>query len=90
MTKAQTYSVLSIDAWAGDEPNTWDWNAWYDAGEVSLDLDATSSEILSVMHEAGYIKNPQLGDVEDDQYNLVIVDKGSREPIFAIVYGDKL
>jgi hypothetical protein len=84
----QTYSVLSIDAWAGDEPHSWDWNAWYSAGKVSVNLDAEPHEILAAMADAGFIRNPELGDVEDDQYNLVIVDKDSREPIFAIVYGD--
>ena len=49
MTKTQTYSVLSIDAWAGDEPNSWDWNAWYDAGEVSVDIDAEPNAILAVL-----------------------------------------
>ena len=86
--KAKTYSVLSIDAWAGDEPGSWDWNSWHDAGKVSLDIDAEPHEILAAMADAGFIRNPELGDVEDDQYNLVIVDKASREPIFAIVYGD--
>ena len=86
----QTYPVLSIDAWAGDEPQSWDWNAWYDAGEVLIDIDASAESVLRTMHEAGYIRNPELGDVEDDQYNIVIVDKATREPIFAIVYGDKL
>ena len=86
----QTYNVLSIDAWAGDEPQSWDWNAWYDAGEVLIDINAEPKAVLTTMHEAGYIRNPELGDVEDDQYNLVIVDKATREPIFAIVYGDKL
>ena len=86
----QTYKVLSIDAWAGDEPQSWDWNAWYDAGEVLIDINAEPKTVLSTMQDAGYIRNPELGDVEDDQYNLVIVDKATREPIFAIVYGDKL
>ena len=45
---------------------------------------------LRTMHEAGFIRNPELGDVEDDQYNLVIVDKSTREPVFAIVYGTNL
>ena len=86
----QTYKVLSIDAWAGDEPQSWDWNAWYDAGEVLIDINAEPKAVLNTMCESGFITSPELGDVEDDQYNLVIVDKKTREPIFAIVYGDKL
>jgi len=31
-----------------------------------------------------------LGDVDDDGYNMVIVDKVTREPIFAIEYGSTI
>lgn len=83
------YSVLSIDAWA-DGGDGWTWNQWFNAGTIDVDLAADSAAILQAMADAGYIKNPQLGDIEDDQYNLVIVNKETREPIFAIEYGSTL
>ena len=43
----QTYTVLSIDAWAGDEPQSWDWNAWYDAGEVDRKSTRLNSSHMS-------------------------------------------
>ena len=88
MSKA-TYKVLSIDAWA-DGDDGWTWNAWYNAGSITLDIDSEYDDILQVMVDEGYIKNPSLGDIEDDQYNLVIVDKFTREPIFAIEYGSTI
>ena len=84
----KSYQVLSIDAWASDEPCFWTWNQWHDAGEVELDINASSSDILSAMCEAGFIRNPELGNVEDDGHNVIIVDKKTYEPIFAIVYGE--
>lgn len=84
----KSYQVLSIDAWADSEPNSWTWNQWFDAGEVELDIDAPATDILSAMHEAGFIRNPELGSVEDDGHNVIIVDKKTYEPIFAIVYGE--
>lgn len=83
------YSVLSIDAWA-DGDDGWTWNQWFNAGTIDVDLAADSAAILQAMADAGYIKNPQLGDIEDDPYNLVIVNKETREPIFAIEYGSTL
>ena len=85
---SKTYQVLSIDAWA--DSDSWTWNTWYKAGEITLDIDSPNDEILSLMYQEGFITNPQEGDIEDDQYNLVIVDKKTREPIFAIEYGSTI
>ena len=82
--------VISIDAWAGDEPRSWDWNAWYDAGEVAVDISAPPQTVLRKMQAAGFIRSAKLCAVEDDTYNLVIVDRRTREPLFAIVYGDSI
>ena len=84
----QAYQVLSIDAWADAEPNSWTWNQWFDAGKIELDINKSSAEILADMCEAGFIRNPELGDIDDDGHNLVVIDKETNEPIFAIVYGN--
>ena len=84
-----TYKVLSIDAWAEGE-DSWTWNNWFDAGSIDLDINKPTQDILKAMHEAGYITQTEGGDVEDDQYNLVIVDKATREPLFAIEYGSTI
>jgi len=84
-----TYKVLSIDAWAEDEAS-WTWNTWFYAGSIDLDINNPEKDILKAMYEAGYITQTEGGDVEDDQYNLVIVDKTTREPLFAIEYGSTI
>ncbi len=83
-----TYDVISIDAWAGSEPDTWEWNSWHGCGNIELDPFAAPRQVLRAMKRNGYITNVNLGDIEDDGYNLVIVSKKTREPLFAIVYGD--
>lgn len=85
----KTYKVLSIDAW-GNQEDGYDWNQWYNAGTIDLDINASNEVILKAMFDNGYITNSDLGDVDDDQYNLVIIDKETREPLFAIEYGNSI
>ncbi len=84
--KEHTFKVLSIDAWVDSEEG-WTWNAWYNVGEITIDIDREPEYVLDRMMSEGFIRDPSLADVEDDQYNLVIVDKLTREPVFAIEYG---
>jgi len=85
----KTYKVLSIDAW-GTPEDGFEWNQWFNAGEIELDINASNDEILYRMEEEGFITRASGGDIEDDQYNLVVVDKETREPFFAIEYGSQL
>jgi hypothetical protein len=86
-TNTKTFPVLSIDAWA--EPDGgWTWNQWFNVGSIDLDLDAEDRQIIQAMVNAGYLTQQGLDvcDVEDDDYNIVIVDRETREPVFAIEY----
>jgi len=81
--------VLSIDAWRDNE-NGWFWNQWFSAGELDLEENETNRSILHKMRDGGWLTENSKGKVavEDDQYNIVIVAKGTREPLFAIEYGN--
>ena len=84
--------VLSIEAWRN--PWGWDWNSWRRIGEIdraTLDTLTTNRKVLRWMRDEGYLTPWSKGrvTVEDDQYNLVILDKNTREPLFAIEYGAK-
>lgn len=84
--------VLSIDAWSGDEPKTWDWNNWFNVGQISLsEFEAlkTDKEIAVWFFDNGYTTNSDMRKIviEDDQYNLVITDRKTNCPLFAIEYG---
>ena len=90
-TNVQTFPVLSIDAWA--EPDGgWTWNQWFNVGSIDLDLDAEDRQIIQAMVNAGYLTSAALESavVEDDDYNIVILDKETREPVFAIEYGSTI
>jgi hypothetical protein len=87
-TNVQTLPVLSIDAW-GNPDEGYEWNSWHKVGTIDLDLDDENREIIRAMVNAGYLTKAGLdvAEVEDDGYNIVIVDKETREPVFAIEYG---
>jgi hypothetical protein len=87
----QTFPVLSIDAW-GNQEDGYDWNQWFNVGTIDLDLDDENRDIIRAMVNAGYLTAAGLdvAEVEDDGYNIVILDKETREPIFAIEYGSTI
>jgi ketosteroid isomerase-like protein len=87
-TNIKTFPVLSIDAW-GNETDGYEWNQWFNVGSIDLDLDAEDRQIIQAMVNAGYLTALALesAEVEDDGFNIVILDMETREPVFAIEYG---
>ena len=82
-------NVLSIDAWADGEDG-WTWNNWHKVGTCPLaTCDLKPAEIIAFMISEGYLRDGVAGrvEVEDDQYNMVILDIETREPLFALEYG---
>lgn len=83
-------SILSIDAWR-DIDGGWFWNAWYKVGTIERSLcDLPPRKLLRYLRERGILTPGSAGKVaiEDDQYNVVIVAKGTREPLIALAYGE--
>ena len=87
-TNVQTFPVLSIDAW-GNKTDGYEWNQLFNVGSIDIDLDAENRDIIRAMVNAGYLTALALESaaVEDDGFNIVILDKETREPVFAIEYG---
>ena len=93
----QKFRVLSIDAWADccgceceeDKPSCWTWNNWLPLEDFEGVL--TEETALDYLLQT-YIKKEYWNEfeVEDDQYNLVLIEKESRKPLFAIEYGGKI
>lgn len=83
--------VLSIDAW-GNSEDGYDWNAWYKVGEIdkeTFESLKTDSDYLQWYIDNGYINNiPSLVCINDDGYNIVLIDAKTSEPLFAIEYGN--
>lgn len=85
-------NVLSIDAWACGEMD-WTWNNWSKVGTCDLDtLPDTEGERIEWLISEGYLYDTPRAraecEIEDDQFNYVLVDKETREPLFAIAYGE--
>lgn len=84
--------ILSIDAWAGDEEGCWSWNNWFNVGEISKeDFEnlKTDQDYATWFYEEGYTTSDDMRQItiEDDQYNIVICEKKTVRPLFAIEYG---
>jgi hypothetical protein len=89
MNEPQTVSILSIDAWR--DGGGWQWNNWHKVGACHVSVcDRSPRAILRYMRAEGYITHSSAGRVaiEDDQYNIVVIARGTREPLFAIAYGE--
>ena len=84
--------ILSIDAWADNEPKTWQWNNWFHIGDIDkacFELLKTDKQIAEWFFNNGYTTNADMRKIyiDDDQYNIVICEKKTMMPIFAIEYG---
>lgn len=85
--------ILSIDAWREPEGG-WTWNAWFHAGAMPVTEFAAIADsprkLFRWFRDAGLLLEGSKGRVacEDDGYNVVIVNKSTREPLYAIEYGN--
>ena len=84
--------ILSIVAWAGEEKGTWDWDNWFNVGEISkeeFETLKTDKQIATWFMENGYTTNDDMRSItiDDDQYNIVLCEKKTGQPLFAIEYG---
>ena len=85
--------ILSIDAWAGDFKGMWDWNSWQKVGTITKeDFEKLTSnrKVLIWARAEGYLSEKSKGkcSVFDDGYNLVIINNTTREPLYALAYGE--
>ena len=81
-------NILSIDAWRYD--HGWTWNQWYKIGSVEK-LPDTDRKILAFLRKEGYLSSASAGRVaiDDDGYNVVVIDRKTYKPLIAICYGDE-
>jgi hypothetical protein len=89
-TPAQPVNVLRIDAWRNCG-NGWEWNDWRKVGRIDVSVcDLPARALLKVMRDEGYLPAYSAGRVavEDDGYNVVIVQRSDNMPLFAIAYGE--
>ncbi len=81
--KMTTYRVLSIDAW-GNQEDGYDWNSWDEVAEFDGDID-NNREVLEFFT---YVVNDiTFFYTDDDGYNIVLYEKDTDMPCYAIEYG---
>ena len=87
------YRILSIDAWANccgcecpeDDPHCWMWNNWFHIGDTNQ-IPKTVKEFIDAL-ACNFTGKLADYDLEDDQCNIVLVEKRNRCPLYAIEYG---
>ena len=86
------FKALSIDAW-GNKKDGYEWNNWFTIGcinENTLKLfDTNKKKFLDELAKLGIINRSDLRitEFDDDQYNIILIDRKSKKPIIAIEYG---
>lgn len=84
------FRLLSIDAWRDDVG--WSWNNWYSLEQdiFILESELTARKILSMLRKWNYLNDNSKGKlaIDDDGYNINIINKDTFEPIFALCYGE--
>jgi hypothetical protein len=80
--------ILYIDAW--NSPDGWTWNNWHHLAMTDIPEQITNRQLIRLARELGYLSDSSKGrvTVEDDGYNLVIMDRKTRQPFFAFCYGE--
>lgn len=81
--------LLFVDAWR-DGSGGWTWNNWHARGFVPLAwCDLTPRALFARLRGSQVCADipPGACAVEDDGYNIVILKRGTREPVYAIAYG---
>jgi hypothetical protein len=89
---SQKARVLRINAWRKcDKGGDWlDWRT-LPVGRIDVSVcDLPARALLKVMRDEGYLSAESAGRVavEDDGYNVVIVQRSNNMPIYAIAYGE--
>ena len=83
--------ILSIDAW-GNKKDGYEWNNWFHVGDISkerFEKLKTDNDYGDWFFYNGFTTTNDVGEyfIDDDQYNIIIGDKKTGCPIFAIEYG---
>lgn len=90
------HQILSIEAWR--DGDGWTWNQWHERGMVTgAQLEAVTDggkvnprKFLALLRDEGFNLPAGKVAVEDDGYNYVAVQKNTREPLYAVCYGDEI
>ena len=86
--------LLNVDAWHDGEG--WTWNNWHtieDGIYLHETVMQSARKLLKFCREnLRILSNESKGklSIEDDGYNVVVLVRGTNEPLFAFCYGEYL
>ena len=90
MCEMMKTKLLSIDAWR--DGYGWTWNNWHTLEEdIYIPENITNRELIKFMRDSLNIINSNSKgkvSIDDDGYNLVLVNRNTHEPLFALCYGE--
>lgn len=86
--------ILSIDAW-GNKTDGYERNNWYHVGDIDKETFLalkTDKAIAAWFATEGYTTSADMRRVliEDDQYNVILCERKTQRPLFAIEYGPEV
>ena len=84
--------LLSIDAWKASEGG-WNWNNWHSIESDVYIQESTlfnARALLKFCRDSDWLTTASKGKlaIDDDGYNVVILLKGTQQPILAFCYGE--
>ena len=88
--------ILSIDAWADccgcdhsedGEEACWTWNNWFPLEKRAEKIPETVEEFGALLDAIPSRFKPENYELDDDQYNVVLLEKKTRKPLYAVEYG---
>jgi hypothetical protein len=85
--------VLQIDAW-GNKEDGYEWNNWYTIHTIKDQVfihrllnQINRNEVMDYLKANDLIRYSNKLAIEDDGYNIVVLDRYTREPLLALEYG---
>lgn len=79
----------------GSEGKNWTWNNWFHVADFNGELNEKTAMkyFEEEMFTGNLVDDDKFSDVfeiEDDQYNLVLIRKKDQMPLYAIEYGSQV
>jgi hypothetical protein len=84
--------ILSIDVW-GNKKDGYEWNEWHCIGYIKRDaVNWTPRRLLKHFREWEYLTSASAGRccIDDDGYNIIIIERATQRPLYAIEYGSAI
>lgn len=80
----EIYSIMQVEAWAGDEEGSWNYNNVWNIGSVAVKETDDLKIIFQNWLDENVGINWDVWEIRDDGYDVEVVNRETSEPIFCI------